>query len=58
MAIVADENFLGVNWAAVAIATHVDRVGGCPISVPSARAGFGVYGGSHKGERTDCDGNE
>jgi len=58
VAIVADENFLGINRASVAVAAHVDRVGGCVISSPAIRAGVGVSGGSHKGERTDGDGDD
>ena len=58
VAIVADKNFLGVNRAPVAIAAYVDCIGGSPASVSAVRAGFGVCGGSHKGERTDGDGDD
>lgn len=58
VAIVADKNFLGVNRAPVAIAAYVDCIGGSPTTISAVRAGFGICGGSHKGERTYGDGDD
>ena len=59
IAVIPDENFLGINRTAVTISAYVDLTLRSLVSIPSTiRAGVGFNSGSEECESADSDGGD